>query len=179
MASRIQDFGYLDKLLDVCVLLMQQARTIQDLHLVTEYQVRTINAYVTRLLRFGLATHRGKVRGGRLGKTWRHVYAWSVAFERGCAEARKSDNSMDRMLRVLRLIYASPSTLEELRAQTGYHNVALRQYLQRLTRGGMVYVLEWQRPPGRPPRARYAAQPAPFELQDAPRPSKGGARCRS
>ena len=176
MASKIRDFGYLDKLLDVCVLLMQQARTIQDLRAITQYQVRTLNAYVLRLMRFGLAAQRGKVRGGRMGREQLVVYAWCVALDKGHIEPRRKDNSMDRMLRVLRLVYMSPSTIDELREQTGYKEVATRQYLQRLCRGGMVYVLDWQRRPGRPPRARYAAQPAPFEHQDAPR---GGASCLS
>jgi hypothetical protein len=163
MGSKADCWGHLDNLLDACVLIWQSSRTAYELTDLTECQGRTIQGYIRKLTRFGLIRVLGRARVGRCSIA-RPVYEWTGDPESGPRICR---GSMEKMLRVLKMMLRGQCTARGLVDGTGFKPATVRGYVRRIHRGGMVYVSGWVRhAPGARLQAVYSPQSHPFGQED-------------
>lgn len=168
MTSKIDDWGHLDRLLDVCGLIMQKPRTVFELHDITEYQPRTIHGYIAAMTKCGLLRVIGHTKVGK-GHSMRPIFAWVGAVSD--ADPRSSRGSIIRMIKVLKLLGKEPRTISDIERATGFRVVAIQGYLKRLHRNGLIYVSGWTRlRPGPTERWRptYSLQGVPYGCEDRP-----------
>ena len=163
MGSKADCWGHLDNLLDACVLMWQAPRTAYELAELTECQGRTIQGYIRKLSKFGLIRVTGRARVGRCPIA-RPVYSWTGDSGGGPRVCR---GSMDKLLRVIKLMLQGRWTSRALSGATGFKVPTVRGYVRRNHRGGLVYVSGWVRPaPGARKQAVYSPQSQPFHEQD-------------
>lgn len=169
MTSKIGDWGHLDRLLDVCGLIMQKPRTVFELHDITEYQARTIHRYIVAMSRCGLLRVIGHTKVGK-GHAMRPIFAWAGAGSD--TEPKSSRGSTIRMIKVLKLIGRGARTTSDIERITGFRVVAIRGYLKRLHRNGLIYVSSWARVRSGPAEVwdpSYSMQSVPYTCEDRPR----------
>ena len=97
----------------------------------------------------------------------RPIFAWAGASSE--VEPKHSRGSIVRLLKVLKLIGREPRSLSDIEQVTGYRIVAIRGYVKRLHRNGLIYVSHWSRVKvGTADRRRaiYSLQSSPYTQED-------------